>query len=152
METFLQYLPLIVSFVSLALAITALRITLARRHANAADRALNRFSRFNEQLFAHPEFHDVFSQTFAEIKKSSSGRREYSSAKAFAWFVLNQMEGVYMDRWRGNLTVESFKCYDTWFCATLAKDNAVREFVEGHDGANLKFFAAPYQEYIRSVL
>lgn len=148
----MEYFTLATSIVSFTIACIALRFTFARRYANAADRALNRFSRFNEILFAHPEFQDVFYKCLGDIKESSGGGRDYANAKAFIWFVLNQMEGVFMDHHRNNLTRESFACYNTWFHNVIDKGGAIRGFLEERGEANLKYFAPPYQEYIREVL
>lgn len=140
---------LLVALASLGLSAYALyRTTDLQRtalSAAAADRALQRFSRFNEMLFRDPSLHEVFFKTWAEVKRDAT-------QKAFVWFVLNQMEGVYMDFHLGQLRSDSFRCYDTWLRFRMGKGGALRDFLLDKGGERFQYFAEPYQAYLRKVL
>jgi len=114
-----------------------------RDQADAADRAASRFARFNEILFEHDEFQVVFSAHLKDLK-------DKPNARLFLWYVINQMEAVYIDYNLGQLSKEAFEAYDRWFQFRLGKNTAMREFLQ-HSNYR-PYFIKAFQKYYDGII
>ena len=137
-------LTTLISFISLLVSLYAvLRVTKLNRTnlvVSAADRALQRFNKINEVLFKHPEMNDAFTKSYRELNPAARG---------FAWYVLNQFEGIYLDHKFGLLPDEYFMSYANWMSSRLERHSALKDLAE--DVKREKFFSDSYLKYLRGL-